>query len=57
MKLDEKRYDGRVDWITGFDEGSNRITLNIRWSTGRQGWIDYVLQLFIKGSADTPFID
>lgn len=55
--IETEKVDGRVDWVDGFRSGSDRATVNIRWSTGRQGTIYYLTRLFIKGPAGIPFID
>ena len=58
MDLTEtEKYDGRVDYVDGFKSGSKQVTVNIRWSTGRQGNIYYLIKLFIKGPAGLPFVD
>jgi hypothetical protein len=55
--VETQKDDGRVDWVDGFKSGSDRTTTNVRWSTGRQGSIYYLLRLFIKGPAGMPFGD
>ena len=58
MDLTEtQKDDGRVDYVAGFESGSDRSTVNIRWSTGRQGSIYYLIRLSIKGPAGLPFVD
>jgi hypothetical protein len=58
MDLTEtQKDDGRVDWVDGFKSGSKQVTVNVRWSTGRQGSIYYLIRLHIKGPAGLPFVD